>query len=192
MVESNPTHDAREVIALPVDPASIAAISHPVRGDSRAGADRAARREAIEDSAATVDRAFQAERESLNREALALDSVDRRTSEYGRRFDEFRHRTQVADSARRQRDRLRLRVATQWRLADSAMGSPVSSPSRRASIEAATDGSRRALVVLTRSDTARLAITNGDWWLGVSALGGVPEQWLRVAVPHTDVVLLPR
>ena len=65
---------------------------------------------ALEDSAAALDASFQQERDALNAEARALDSLDRRSPEYGRRFTAWRLRAIAAESLRARRDRLRTRV----------------------------------------------------------------------------------
>ena len=63
------------------------------------------------DSIAALDARFQAARDSLNRESRALDTLDRRSADYARRFDAWRARARAADSLRTARDRLRLRLA---------------------------------------------------------------------------------
>ena len=62
------------------------------------------------ESAAALDKAFQAARAAINAEAHALDTlpvVARHSSDYARRFDSLRHATLAADSLRRARDRER-------------------------------------------------------------------------------------
>jgi hypothetical protein len=102
--------DRREQPAAAADSAN-----HPgahAAGDpaaARPPADSAAR--ALGDSAAALDARFQAERTALNAESRRLDSLDRRSADYARRFDAWRLRARAADSLRIARDRLRARNA---------------------------------------------------------------------------------
>jgi hypothetical protein len=65
----------------------------------------------LRDSAAALDVRFQRARDSLNRDSRALDTLDRRSADYARRFDAWRARARTADSLRAARDRLRARLA---------------------------------------------------------------------------------
>ena len=74
------------------------------RGGPPSAADRAA------DSAAVVASRYAALRDSLNREAAALASLDRGSTGYAARYDAHRGRLVLADSLRAHRDRLRARA----------------------------------------------------------------------------------
>jgi len=66
------------------------------------------------ESAATLDKAFQAARATINAEAYALDTLPvtaRHSADYARRFDALRHATLAADSLRRARDHERALAA---------------------------------------------------------------------------------
>ena len=65
------------------------------------------------DSADRLDRAYQAERASINAEAFALDTLPiatRRSTAYARRFDALRRATLHADTLRAKRDRERAKA----------------------------------------------------------------------------------
>lgn len=64
---------------------------------------------ALVDSLAALDARWQRERAALNEESRSLDSLDRHSAEYARRFDAWRRRARAADSLRVARDRLRAR-----------------------------------------------------------------------------------
>ncbi|HEX8848027.1 MAG TPA: hypothetical protein VF761_00675 [Gemmatimonadaceae bacterium] len=65
----------------------------------------------LADSVASLDGRWQRERDALNAESRALDTLDRYSADYARRFDAWRSRARAADSLRVARDRLRRRVA---------------------------------------------------------------------------------
>ena len=65
----------------------------------------------LADSAASLDARWQRERAALNDESRALDTLDRYSADYARRFDAWRSRARAADSLRVSRDRLRARLA---------------------------------------------------------------------------------
>jgi hypothetical protein len=65
---------------------------------------------AAAESAAALDRAFQAARLAINAEGYALDTLPataRRSPDYARRFDALRRASLHADSLRRARDQKR-------------------------------------------------------------------------------------
>ncbi len=73
---------------------------------------RLARLRSLADSAARLDSAFQRLRDSLDAERLALAALDRRTTEYARRWDDFLVREQEAKAIRARRDSVRAAVAS--------------------------------------------------------------------------------
>jgi hypothetical protein len=193
VLDSNPAREMREVIAVPVDPASVATTLPRDAPLSRAHEDSTTRLTLLRDSATALDQRFQAEREALNKDSRALDTLARRSAEYSRRFDAFRHRALAADSLRTARDRLRARVAPlATKLTDADAFSDDQRQSLRAKFGALTAGTRRAVVKEVRGDTARLTLDNGEWWIGVARSGSVPARWTRLTVPHTGVVPLGR
>ncbi|HEU4563747.1 MAG TPA: hypothetical protein VFS05_03820 [Gemmatimonadaceae bacterium] len=65
---------------------------------------------ALRDSAATLESRFALIRDSANAQAMALRSLDRRSADYARRFDEWSRLAARADSVRQLRDRARARA----------------------------------------------------------------------------------
>lgn len=93
--------------------ADSAAVSAPA--DAVLSADslaRLARLRALADSAERLDTAFQRLRDSLDAERRALASLDRRTAEYARRWDDFLVREREATSIRARRDSVRAAIAS--------------------------------------------------------------------------------
>lgn len=187
VLDSNPAHEMREVIAVPVDPSVLSrARATPT---SRMRTDSAAALTALQDSVAGVDQRFQAERNALNRESRSFTGLDRRATEYHTRYDGFRKREIAAESLRTARDRLRARVApleagggasaSERRVADSA--------ARRA-IDEATSGTRRTVVTPATSDTAAVPLRSGIWWIGVARQRSLPVRWVRIEASGNEVV----
>jgi hypothetical protein len=191
VIDSNRPHDEQEVIALPIDPASFHSPIGSPAGISPRQADSVARLAAMRDSAAMYDHRFQGERDTLNRESRALDRVDRRTTDYARRFDTFRRRALAAESLRITRDRFRDRIAPlAERLSGGAAPLAAAESSFRSVIETVSATGRRTVVGRTRSDTVRLRLADGTWWIGVSGAGMLPGRWTRVEMPHAGVMVL--
>ena len=191
VIDSNRPHEEREVIALPIDPASLhSPIGSPARISPRQS-DSVARLAAMRDSAAMYDARFQSERDALNRESRALDRVDRRTAEYAQRFDTFRRRALAAESLRFSRDRFRDRIAPlAERLSGGAALMAAAETSLRSVIDTLSVSGRKAVVGRTRSDTVRLRLGDGTWWIGVSNAGMLPGPWTRVEMPDAGVMVL--
>jgi hypothetical protein len=191
VIDSNRPHQEREVIALPTDPASLRDPIGAAVGNSRRQSDSVARLEAMRDSAAMYDKRFQWERDTLNRESRALDRVDRRTADYAKRFDNFRRRALAAESLRVSRDRFRDRIAPlAERLSRGAAPMATAESSFRSVIDTVSATGRRTVVGRTRSDTVRLRLADGTWWIGVSNAGMLPGRWMRVQMPHAEVMVL--
>lgn len=180
------------MIALPVDPSSMVAAVRTPSTATRARSDSLARLVAMRDSAAAVDRHFQSEREALNRESLSLDSAERRSVDYARRFDAFRRRALAAESSRSIRDRLRARAAPLAARFRGEITSTTGVTPLRSSIDTLSVAGRRAVIEQTRADTVRLQLADGVWWLGVASKGATPWFWSRVSVPAMTVVTLKR
>jgi hypothetical protein len=84
------------------------------------------RRRALADSALRLDSAFRRLRDSLETERRALDSLDRRSAEYARRYDAFGLAERRAAALRATRDTLRARAGP--RAPDGAGAAPRSAP----------------------------------------------------------------
>jgi hypothetical protein len=158
-----------EVVALPVDPSSLtrAALMTP-------------------DSAERLDAAFQRRRDSLNRAALAFSGLDRRSSDYARRYDDFDHGALAAESLRAERDRLRRTHdgsrAPVPRAADSA---------RAAAIRGATDGTRQARTARSSGSPVTLTLAPGRWWIGLQSMPTTAFRAATVVAGARDTLRLP-
>ena len=188
VLDSNPAHESREVIALPVDPASVlgdasSAPRQPAANDSLLVA--------LQDVAA-LDRRFQSEREALNRETRSLGAIDRRTVEYHTRFDAFRKREIAAESLRATRDRLRAHARQVEARAGSRQSGLDAPSSSRLVIDTVTNGKRRTLVAGADRDTIAMSLPHGLWWLGVARRRSVPIAWVRTEIPAVKLVDLSR
>jgi hypothetical protein len=162
---------ARAVIAAPVDPRVLRAAVSP-RGATPAVARSIARYYAATDSADSLDAAFQAARDSLNREARALAGADRRADDYARRFDAYMARVAVATRTREARDRARRRAAS----LRAQLGVDATDPARRhhVALDSAAHASGRAVVrVALRDRRSTLDVEPGVWWLAVEQADGL-------------------
>jgi hypothetical protein len=169
---------ARAVIAAPVDPRALRATGSS-RSATPAVARSIARYYAATDSADSLDAAFQAARDSLNREARALAGADRRGEEYARRFDGFMARVGAATRTREARDRARRHAAT----LRAQLGADAPDPARRhdaagtrlrAALDSAAQASGREVVRVTlRNRQSTLEVEPGVWWLAVERDDGL-------------------
>jgi hypothetical protein len=191
VIDSNRPHEEREVIALPIDPASLRSETSSATGNSRRHSDSLSRLVALRDSAVLVDERYQSERDTLNRESRALDRVDRKSADYARRFDAFRRRALAAESLRVTRDRLRDRGARHAaRLVSSAAIITRDENTLRSYVDTIAAIGRKMVVGQPRNDTVRLPLAEGVWWIGVTDGGALPGRWTRVETPHTGVIVL--
>ncbi|MEP6690478.1 MAG: hypothetical protein ABJD07_04940, partial [Gemmatimonadaceae bacterium] len=107
---------------------------------------------------------------SINRDAVSLDSADRRSPGYAARFDSLSHRAAHAEGLRAARDRLRKRVPR--------VIAPQAEPRlsfTRATLDSAAHAVGRAVA---RAPLARraatLSLAPGAWWIvTLSSDGGV-------------------
>jgi hypothetical protein len=167
VLDTSAGRDSLEVVALPLDPASLRS--------PKAGLDSLAVPSTAADSIAALDTRFQQARTALNAEAGALQPGDRHSAEYSQRFDAWRRRAIAADSLRALRDKLRARSRRSPLL--SAKGE---STLRATLLSAASTDGRAAIVRrLTLGDSVSLDLSRGDWWVGVADAGGVPSNWRR-------------
>lgn len=188
MLDSNPAHEVREVIAVPVDPTALLRDSVST-SPPRTPRDSTVR--AYRDSVLALDQRFQAERAALNREARSLAALDRRTREYHTRYDAFRKREMDAESLRTTRDRLRAHVGRVESPSDTPRAGSVNFTARFA-IDAATDGTRQTVVSRAEQDTVVLPLSRGRWWVGVARERAIPPTWTTCAVPDDKLVDLRR
>jgi hypothetical protein len=167
VLDSSAGRDSLEVVALPVDPASLRS--------SNPGQYSVAPPDSEADSIAALDARFQQERNALNAEATALHAGDRRSPEYSKRFDAWRRRALAADSVRARRDRLHARSRR------SDVPAAKGESTIRATLLRATSTDGRAPIArrLAPGDSVSLDLSRGDWWVGVANPGGVPANWLR-------------
>ncbi|MDQ6635196.1 MAG: hypothetical protein M3Z10_10630 [Gemmatimonadota bacterium] len=193
-VDSTVVPEAREVIASPLDPASLG-VSGPSDPQSRAGADSMARYRALADSALAANAAFQRERISLNAAVQAMRDGDRHTRSYALSYDSLESRTLAAEHLRTARDRLRARAdAARARL--HGLTSVISSRRlERGTLERAAARSGRPLIHadLTRG-WALLALPPGEWWIGLATRDGsliLPATALRLRGRGRDSLRLP-
>jgi hypothetical protein len=168
----------RAVIASPLDPRALRAAASPASATGALGKS-VARYYAVADSADSLDRVFQHERDALNREARTLVRADRRASTYARDYDAFMSRVAIATRTREARDRARRRAAS----LRAQLGAHARGPSRpRAdagmALHAALDSAARARGrrlerVMLRNRQATLDLEPGVWWIAVEHDGGL-------------------
>ena len=184
----------RAVIASPIDPRTLRAW-RSLRAETGAVARSIARYYAASDSADSLDAAFERARDSLNREARNLTGGDRRSAEYGKRYDAYMARVAVATRTREARDRVRRRVAT----LRAQLGADAPDPGERnaepgarlrAVLDSAARASGRQIVrTLLRDGQATLELPPGTWWLAVESedglLTGVRRHDLRAEAQDT-------
>ena len=166
------------MIASPIDPRTLRAW-RSLRAETGAVARSIARYYAASDSADSLDAAFQRARDSLNREARGLAGGDRRSAEYGKRYDAFMARVLVATRTREARDRARRRVAT----LRAQLGADAPDPGERNAepgvrLRAALDSAGRAngqqiVRTVLRDGEATLELPPGTWWLAVESEDGL-------------------
>ena len=191
VVDTTGSGGTLEVLALPVDPATIELPVEIIASSAGIGTPRAdsiARFVATRDSAAMLDARFQRERTALNSEAGRFAALDRSSTEYARAWDAHRSRLVEAERLRTTRDRLRERVASiAARLGDAAPPDDstrraAANAARRQALDAASDGQRSAERAPVRAGTAMLTLDAGRWWLGTSWRGEPPATFTRVDV----------
>jgi hypothetical protein len=184
----------QEVLAVPFDPATLISTVHaPPR---EALADSIALYYALADSADSLDADFQRARAALNAEARALDTMDRRTRDYGTRYSELQARRDSAHALRTRRDRLRarrdaLRARLGGRIPDRAASS--ATPIAAALDSAARAMGRAVLRGRTRDGVATIELPPGDWWLTVQRNDGslhAPAAARHVRAGASDTVHL--
>ncbi len=137
----------------------------------------------------SLDALFQREREELNRESLALREADRRSPEYGTRYDAFNARAAVAERMRTDRDRARVRS----REARGDLALPMLDD-----LESPTPVTPAAESVQARArltgGVASLRVAPGEWWIGaVNADGALVGDARQVTVQRatSDTLRLP-
>ncbi|HJU66238.1 MAG TPA: hypothetical protein VJ596_11200 [Gemmatimonadaceae bacterium] len=138
---------------------------------------------AFDDSARRLDAAFQAEREAINREAIALRGTDRRTRAYAVAHAELERRIAAAERVRSERDAFRVRSAEHQRErpADDTIRAPL--PTGR-------DSAVRRMLL---NGSAMLRLTSGTWWIaGANSDGALVGRAVRheVRAGERDTVRL--
>jgi hypothetical protein len=188
LLDTTPPRRVVEALFLPADPATIGSLT-PARSAALrpSTADSVARYERLADSIEQLDRSFQQLRDSLNREARALDAVDRRSRAYAERFFAFRRRKMEAEGMRHARDRLRSRAATmRGRLAATLHARERSGSDdtrrRRGALDSLVADTRRARAVPLSAGTMTGSLEPGVWWVGIAPQGGLPDRFERVVL----------
>ena len=185
---------ARAAIASPVDPRTLRE-ARAVPTASRAVAGSIARYYAVSDSADSLDAAFRSARDSLNREARGLVGGDRRTVEYGRKYDAYMARVSDATRTREARDRTRRRAAAlRAQLGADAPDLRQRHADPRQRLRGALDSAARAhgtevVRKSVRDRHATLELAPGIWWLAVETdeglLGDVRRHVVRPGARDT-------
>jgi hypothetical protein len=186
VIDSTMSRGSVEVVALPMSPAraSVAATLDGAPPDSHA------RLRVLEDSATRFDGRFQRLRDSLNTDVRALDTADRRTPAYARRYAEIRRRTMIADSIRTRRDAVRSQ-ATELRTKLSAEVARSPRPTPNAREIPLTDASgRRVRRERMTAPNVTLSLEPGPWWIGVASPDSEPARYdsLTVRRGRTDTL----
>jgi hypothetical protein len=186
LLDSTPAPHAVEALVLPADPSAILD-SRPVAAAARrpATADSVARYRRLADSSEHLDRRFQLLRDSLNREARALDAEDRRSRAYADRFFVFRRRALEAETIRHSRDGLRSRTASMGARLAAALRAGASRDDdarRRSALDALAAGGRRPRTIPLDARVVTGALAPGPWWIGVAPRGGVPARFDHVVL----------
>jgi hypothetical protein len=157
------------VIASPIDPRALRTVASP-QGATGPLEKSIARYYAAADSADSLDRAFQHERDALNRDARRLARADRRARAYAHDYDAFMRRVATATRTREARDRARRRAAAlRAQLGDNHK--------LRLDLRAALDSAAHARGVQLaraplRDGRATLELAPGVWWIAVEHDGG--------------------
>jgi hypothetical protein len=177
-----------EALFLPADPSNVesppssqSAVLHPSAGDS------VARYQRLADSSDQLERRFQILRDALNREARALESVDRRSRAYAERFFAFRRREFEAEGIRHARDRVRSHTATlRARLAATLQERDRSGGEearrRRGALDSMVADTRRARAIPMSARAMTRSLEPGVWWVGIAPRGGLPDGVQRVVL----------
>jgi hypothetical protein len=177
-----------EALFLPADPSNVesppssqSAVLHPSAADS------VARYQRLADSTDQLERRFQILRDALNREARALESVDRRSRAYAERFFAFRRRELEAERIRHARDRVRSHTATlRARLAATLQERDRSGGEearrRRGALDSMVADTRRARAIPMSARAMTRSLEPGVWWVGIAPRGGVPDGFQRVVL----------
>ena len=172
------THGSgRAVIASPIDPRALRAAA-PATSATGPVATSIARYYAVADSADSLDRAFQRERDLLNREGARLARADRRAAAYAGDYDAFMRRVAIATRTREARDRARRRAASLRaelgaHAPDVSRGPADPADALRAALDSAARASGQAVERVTLRDRqATLGLEPGVWWIAVEHDGG--------------------
>jgi hypothetical protein len=177
-----------EALFLPADPSNVesppssqSAVLHPSAADS------VARYQRLADSSDRLERRFQILRDALNREARALESVDRRSRAYAERFFAFRRREFEAEGIRHARDRVRSHTATlRARLAATLQERDRSGGEearrRRGALDSMVADTRRARAMPMSARAMTRSLEPGVWWVGIAPRGGMPDGFQRVVL----------
>ena len=188
VVDTTGSSTALEVLALPIDPATIAPSltvgASEARGTPRG--DSIARFVSLRDSAASIDADFQRERAALNADAERFATLDRTSADYARAWDAHRARLVAAERLRATRDRLRGRAAALAKQLGDAVPPDDSTrraqqgAARRQAFDTASDGSRSVQAAGVREGSATLTLEAGTWWLGATPPGAAPSAFTRI------------
>jgi len=197
-VDTAAAPEAKEVLALPFDPARLTSTGRPSahpkaarrRPDATAadggGPEIVARYAALADSADALDARFHSARAELNSRALAMRSQERRSYAYASAYDAFQRARDSSLRLRASRDRLRaqlseLRARYPEHLAGPLAGrygaaaTGAASALRSALDSAAAAAGRRIVRGRLEAGAATLRLPAGTWWIALAHADGLPR-----------------
>jgi hypothetical protein len=184
-----------EVILVPTDPAPL--IPRQTSFFTTAQADSLRLLTAFEDSSRTLDEQFSHVRDSLNSEAAALANIDRHSSEYAKRFDEFRPGSAHAESLRAARDRIQSKAAALHSALAALLPDSARIQAKAREARTAIDGARGAAgmtrVIPLRGQPVVVRLQAGSWWIGVAQPDAMPPRFRKmvIAAGSQDTVRVP-
>jgi hypothetical protein len=184
--DTTATTASRVVVALPFDPAALPAV-HPAAMPRGSLGDSVRLAFARRDSALAAGGEFRRTRDAANALAQSLAPLDRRRTDYARRFAEWSALADSAERLRSRRDALARRLgALRARLGDAALlidGAP--SVRHRGAADSAAGASGRQIAEATLTNgSATLELVPGDWWIARAA----PDGALRLPAVRRGVV----
>jgi hypothetical protein len=182
--DSRATAPGGVVLALPFDPATLAAPA--VRAPDGPRGDSVRLAVARRDSAALADAAFQRARTGANDAARALAPLDRTSADYSGRYSAWSALADSAERLRTARDAvLRRLAALRSALGDDAPAVHTDPPirPRRAADSAALAAGRTLTEASPTGGVATLTLEPGEWWIVETSPGGaVRLPALRVEI----------
>ena len=172
--DSTAATGSRVVVALPFNPAELPPAAPAALPDGPAG-DSVRLALARRDSAQRIASEFDRARSAANSFAKTLAPLDRRASDYARRYADWSTLADSAEALRARRDALTRRfVALRARLGDHAALLDAARPTlaRHAADSAAQASGRRLAEAHLTNGKATLELEAGTWWLASATANG--------------------